>query len=241
MKSLTARFWTDEYGMVLSAELMVLVTVGVFGIVTGVASFASSVNMEYADLANAMSSLDQSYNVQGHEIDDGEGSKPHGRCSAMGYNDSGASFTAQTVQATVAGQSISVGGAGVSVGGQGAVGFAAAPAEAMVAIVEDVEVDAETAAALQAQGESILIEEVEIAERRAASGAVASGQSLEEANAELIAQNQALRLQQAEVQALVRRLAAEDCPLSEIQDIRARLKKLQSSLERLQMFDCKKR
>jgi len=53
--------WNDEFGVVLSAELVVLGTVGVLGLTTGLSMVSKSVNGELQDLAFAMRSLDQSY------------------------------------------------------------------------------------------------------------------------------------------------------------------------------------
>ena len=55
--------WNDEFGVMVSAELVVLGTVGVLGLTTGLSMVSKSVNGELQDLAFAMRSLDQSYEI----------------------------------------------------------------------------------------------------------------------------------------------------------------------------------
>jgi len=59
MKQLAKRFWNDEQGAVLSAELVILSTVGVMGISYGVHNLVDAVNAELDDCAAAIRSLDQ--------------------------------------------------------------------------------------------------------------------------------------------------------------------------------------
>ena len=49
--------------MILSAEAVVVGTVGVVGITAGLSTLAKSVNSEFQDLAFAIRSLDQSYEI----------------------------------------------------------------------------------------------------------------------------------------------------------------------------------
>lgn len=64
--SLLHALWRDETGVVLSAELVMLGTLGVVGATVGLNAVAKSVNEEMTDFARAMRSLDQSYSVPGH-------------------------------------------------------------------------------------------------------------------------------------------------------------------------------
>lgn len=59
------RFLRDEHGFVLSAESVLLGTVGVIGATVGLGAVAESVNDELTDVAMAVRSLDQSYKVEG--------------------------------------------------------------------------------------------------------------------------------------------------------------------------------
>lgn len=55
----------DEHGFVLSAESVLLGTVGVIGATVGLSAAAKSVNDELTDVALAFRSLDQSYCIEG--------------------------------------------------------------------------------------------------------------------------------------------------------------------------------
>lgn len=58
-------FWADEQGMILSAETVLLGTVGVVGATVGLSAVARSVDGEMTDLARSFRSLDQSYHYEG--------------------------------------------------------------------------------------------------------------------------------------------------------------------------------
>ena len=58
-----SELWKDENGVILSAEAVVLGTVGVVGLTTGLSMVSKSVNGELQDLAFAIRSLDQSYEI----------------------------------------------------------------------------------------------------------------------------------------------------------------------------------
>ena len=55
----------DEHGFVLSAESVLLGTVGVIGATVGLSAAAKSVNDELTEVAMAFRSLDQSYHFEG--------------------------------------------------------------------------------------------------------------------------------------------------------------------------------
>jgi hypothetical protein len=64
--SLLHALWRDEAGVILSAEMVLLGTIGVVGATVGINAAAKSVNEEMTDFARAMRSLDQSYSVPGY-------------------------------------------------------------------------------------------------------------------------------------------------------------------------------
>ncbi len=66
MKMLRA-LWRDEAGAVLSAEIVMVGTLGVIGASVGLAAVSKSVNDELTELAFAVRSLDQSYCIEGQE------------------------------------------------------------------------------------------------------------------------------------------------------------------------------
>lgn len=65
MHTLLKRFWNDEAGFIISAELIMICTLLVLGLIVGVTSLQSALVAEYHDLAAAFSSLDQSYRFGG--------------------------------------------------------------------------------------------------------------------------------------------------------------------------------
>ena len=56
------RLWTDSSGFVVSADYILLTTILVVGAIVGVVTFRDQVVQEFGDIADAMESLDQSYN-----------------------------------------------------------------------------------------------------------------------------------------------------------------------------------
>lgn len=59
------RFMLDESGMVVYSELVLIATILVIGMITGLATVRDQVLTELADVADAISELDQSYNYGG--------------------------------------------------------------------------------------------------------------------------------------------------------------------------------
>ncbi|MCA9037668.1 MAG: hypothetical protein KDA91_21190 [Planctomycetaceae bacterium] len=78
------RLWSDESGVLLSAEAVVVGTVAVVGLTAGLSTVASSVNEELRDVGFAIRSLDQSYTIPAME--------GCGACTA------GSSFTQEPVE-----------------------------------------------------------------------------------------------------------------------------------------------
>ncbi len=64
MKLLTA-LWMDESGLILSAELALVATIGVLGLSVALVSVRDSIAAELTDLSDAFRSLDQSYGFGG--------------------------------------------------------------------------------------------------------------------------------------------------------------------------------
>lgn len=64
---LLKNFWSDEAGLVMSAELVLLGTVGVLGATVGLSAASTAVNDEMIEFSHAIRSLDQSYHVEGHQ------------------------------------------------------------------------------------------------------------------------------------------------------------------------------
>ena len=66
--ALLKRLWRDEVGLVVSAETMMVGTLGVIGAVAGIATATSSVNDELLQLGQAFRGFNQSYSVAGTSI-----------------------------------------------------------------------------------------------------------------------------------------------------------------------------
>ena len=67
--NLLKRLWADEMGVVLSAETVMLGTIGVLGVTTGVGVMTSAMNEELLDMSRAFRSFDQSFQVSGYQVD----------------------------------------------------------------------------------------------------------------------------------------------------------------------------
>ncbi len=64
------KLWNDEAGLIVSAELALVLTIGVLAMVVGLSEVAVSVNTELNDISNAFGSLSQSYAYTGFQAID---------------------------------------------------------------------------------------------------------------------------------------------------------------------------
>jgi Flp pilus assembly pilin Flp len=65
MRQLFTAFRNDEAGFVISAELVLVLTIGVLGMVVGLSEVAWSVNQELNDVGAAIGSINQSFHFSG--------------------------------------------------------------------------------------------------------------------------------------------------------------------------------
>lgn len=65
MRTIAAEFWLDEGGFVVSAELVLIGTILVLGVIVGLSSLQSAIVFELNDLALAFGSLNQSFFIPG--------------------------------------------------------------------------------------------------------------------------------------------------------------------------------
>jgi Flp pilus assembly pilin Flp len=65
MTTLLSRLRHDEAGFVISAELVIIATLLVIGLIVGLAEVATGVNEELEDVGTAVASMNQSYFVSG--------------------------------------------------------------------------------------------------------------------------------------------------------------------------------
>lgn len=55
------KLFSDESGVIISAELALVLTIVVLGVIVGLSEIAVAVNTELNDISNAIGALDQSY------------------------------------------------------------------------------------------------------------------------------------------------------------------------------------
>lgn len=70
------RFWNDQDGAIVSAEIMLVATILIIGVIVGLKSVRDSVVTELADVGQAFSNINQSYSyggVCGHDVHTGGG------------------------------------------------------------------------------------------------------------------------------------------------------------------------
>ena len=65
MRNFLNRFWNDDAGFIVSAELLFLYTIAVLGLLTGMVAIRNAVIHEMVDVADSIGALDQSYSFKG--------------------------------------------------------------------------------------------------------------------------------------------------------------------------------
>ncbi len=103
---LLSRLWADEAGFVVSSELVIVATVMVVGLLTGLTTVRDQVVQELADVADAVSEIDQSYSyasitahtsrTAGSRFNDTEDD-----CDLDGQDNSGTGNEAQCIEINV--------------------------------------------------------------------------------------------------------------------------------------------
>lgn len=69
------KLFNDESGAVISAELVLVLTILVIGVIVGLSEVAVAVNTELNDISNAIGALDQSFAFTGFKADGALGLK----------------------------------------------------------------------------------------------------------------------------------------------------------------------
>lgn len=85
MKSTLQNFLKDENGAVISAELVIVLTVLTIGLVTGLTELRNSLLMELMNVSTSISSLNQSYFIPG-VIGRGSYTAPSGYTDPMTFS-----------------------------------------------------------------------------------------------------------------------------------------------------------
>ncbi len=105
MKNLTKQLWTDECGFLISAELILIISLGVIGSVIGLTCLRNAVTAEFRDLAGAIRSLDQSYSFTGQQ-------GCWTRCGIKAWTSGSSFIQARVVQCNQCGTNNCTGGCG---------------------------------------------------------------------------------------------------------------------------------
>lgn len=82
MRTLKA-LWNDQDGFVVSAELILVLTIGVLSMIVGLFSVSKSITQELNDLSSAFGAIDQSYCYAGLKK-----KKHHAEVHGSGFKDS---------------------------------------------------------------------------------------------------------------------------------------------------------
>ncbi len=152
------RFLRDESGLVVTAELIMIITIAVISLTAGWGAVSAMLAEELEDVANSVGSLDQSYNYRGISA------PGHASCSGSGFNDSRNSVNVSTSSNFNAQSNLDV-----SVAGGGFVQQGLAFAEAQVAIAGEPFVLVEEEFGLNVQiseAELLVLEQLSIVEIR---------------------------------------------------------------------------
>lgn len=65
MINVLMRLWSDDHGFVISAELVLVLTVGVLMMVVGLHSMSKAITQELNDLSNSFGAIQQTYKYDG--------------------------------------------------------------------------------------------------------------------------------------------------------------------------------
>jgi len=65
MQVLLSRLWNDQSGAIVTAELLLIASILVLGVIVGLASVRDSVVTELADVAQAIANVNQSFSFSG--------------------------------------------------------------------------------------------------------------------------------------------------------------------------------
>ena len=59
------KLWNDEAGFIVSAELILIATIAVIGLIVGLAAVRDGITSELSDVAGAIQDVNQSYSIDG--------------------------------------------------------------------------------------------------------------------------------------------------------------------------------
>ena len=81
------KLFRDESGVIISAELALVLTIAVLAMVVGLSEVAVAVNTELNDVSNAIGALNQSYVYTGFKADVGAASKSKSAYAGSRFTD----------------------------------------------------------------------------------------------------------------------------------------------------------
>lgn len=90
MATCFTRFLRDESGLVITAELIMIITIAMIGLTAGWGAITTMLTEELEDVANSVGSLDQSFSYRGISA------PGHATCSGSGFNDSQSTVNVST-------------------------------------------------------------------------------------------------------------------------------------------------
>jgi hypothetical protein len=79
------KLWHDDAGFIISAELVLVLTIGVLATVVGLTAVRDAVTHELNDIAHAIGAVSQTYNVTGLQKGCHDGF--HASIKGFGFND----------------------------------------------------------------------------------------------------------------------------------------------------------
>ena len=79
--------WNDESGVILSAEIVLVGTILVLGMIVGLVELQCTVVAELSDLSSAFGNMDQTFKTSGFQSTKGVGGDLKSRTKGAGYND----------------------------------------------------------------------------------------------------------------------------------------------------------
>lgn len=85
--TLVHKFEREEHGFVVSAELLLILTLMICGVAVGFATVKDAIATELNDVSDAIGAVDQSYNVTSYQAPTNQAGVFHGSCGAFGFND----------------------------------------------------------------------------------------------------------------------------------------------------------
>lgn len=84
---MSVQLWNDECGVILSAELVLVATILVLGMLVGLVELQCAVVAELSDLSSAFGNLDQSYQMSGFASYKSNSGRVKARTHGAAYSD----------------------------------------------------------------------------------------------------------------------------------------------------------